>query len=59
RAQVAQSIEDYATGVAQMLVMSEAYAPPLTTSATRDNYCAANNGAAAPISYAFGTPTPW
>ena len=59
RAQVAQSIEDYAAGVAATLVAAEAYTPPLTSSATRDSYCAAHNGAAAPIGYAFGTTTPW
>jgi hypothetical protein len=59
RAQVAQSIEDYAAGVQLTLKAAEAYVPPFTTSAARDSFCAANNGAAAPIVYAFGTPTPW
>src|SRR5205823_15093543 len=57
RAQVAQSIEDYATGVALTLNASEAYAPPLTTTAARNSFCGSHNGAAAPIAYTFGTPT--
>jgi hypothetical protein len=59
RAQVAQSIEEYATGVAQTLVAAEAYVPPLTTTTPRDQFCAAHKGAAAPIAYTFGTPSPW
>jgi hypothetical protein len=59
RAQVAQSIEDYAAGVATVLKAATAYAPPFTTSAATDTWCRAHNGAAAPIAYSFGTPTPW
>ena len=59
RAAVAQSIEDYATGVQLVLQAAEAYVPPFQSSAARDSFCAANNSAAAPIVYAFGTPTPW
>jgi hypothetical protein len=59
RAIVAQSIEDYAAGVATTLRLADAYVPPLTTSATRDAFCSSHNGAAAPIAYAFGTPSPW
>jgi len=59
RAQVAQSIEDYATGIQLTLKAAEAYAPPLTTTTARNTFCAAHNGAAAPIAYAFGMPTPW
>jgi hypothetical protein len=59
RAQVAQSIEGYAAGVAQTLILAEGYVPPLTTSAARDSFCATHKGAAAPIPYAFGTPSPW
>jgi hypothetical protein len=59
RAQVAQSIENYASGVAATLVLLESYLPPLTSSATRDAYCSGHNGAIAPIPYAFGTPTAW
>lgn len=59
RAQVAQSIEDYAAGVASTLVAAEAYTPPFSSSAARDSYCASNKAAAAPIAYTWGTPTPW
>ena len=59
RAQVAQSIEDYATGIQLTLKAAEAYNPPVTTTDARDTYCSANKGAAAPIAYTFGTPTPW
>ena len=59
RAQVAQSIEDYAAGVAATLVAAEAYTPPLSSSATRDSYCASHNGATTPVGYTWGTPTPW
>jgi hypothetical protein len=59
RAQVAQSIEDYAAGVALTLKAAEAYVPPFTTSATRNSFCTSHKGAAAPIAYAFGTPPPW
>jgi hypothetical protein len=59
RAQVAQSIEDYAAGVQLTLKTAEAYVPPFTTSAARDSFCAAHKGAAAPIAYDFGMPVPW
>jgi hypothetical protein len=59
RAQVAQSIETYAASVATTLKLADAYTPPLTSSASRDSYCASHNGAAAPIPYVFGTPTPY
>jgi hypothetical protein len=59
RAQVAQSIEDYATGVAMTLKAAEAYTPPFSSTTARDNFCAGHNGAAAPIAYTWGTPPPW
>ena len=59
RAQVAQSIENYATGVAMMLTAAEAYVPPFTSTTARDNFCASHKGAAAPIAYTWGTPPPW
>jgi hypothetical protein len=59
RAQVAQSIEDYAAGVQMTLKLAEAYVPPFQSSAARDSYCASHKGAAAPINYAWGTVTPW
>jgi hypothetical protein len=59
RAAVAQSIEDYAAGVAQALVAAESYTPPATSTTARDQYCSTHKGAAAPIAYTFGTPSPW
>jgi hypothetical protein len=40
RAQVAQSIENAAALEAQAIVASSAYQPPVTTTSTRDAYCA-------------------
>lgn len=59
RAQVAQSIEDYAAGVAMSLTAAEGYYPPFSSSTARDNFCASHKGAAAPIAYTWGTPTAW
>jgi hypothetical protein len=59
RAQVAQSIESYAAGVAQTLILAEGYLPPLTTTAARDSFCSTHKGAIAPIAYTFGTPSAW
>jgi hypothetical protein len=62
RAQVAQSIEDYAAGVAATLVAADSYNALTTlqdnTAAKRDAYCAANRSEAAPIAYTWGMPTP-
>lgn len=59
RAQVARSIEEAADLLAKTIKTATSYLPPLTTSASRDAYCKTHKGAAAPISYAFGTPSPW
>jgi hypothetical protein len=59
RALVAQEIEDSAAVQGQAIMLADAYLPPLTTSAARDSFCAANNGAAAPMAYPWGEPTPW
>jgi hypothetical protein len=39
---VAQTIEDQAAAEAQSIVLSNAYAPPLTSTTSRDAYCAAH-----------------
>jgi hypothetical protein len=44
RAQVAQSIEDYATSQAMLVQATTAFTPPLTSTASRDAYCAVNHG---------------
>ena len=41
---VAQSIEDYATSQAIAIQATNAYLPPLTSTASRDAYCAINHG---------------
>jgi hypothetical protein len=41
---VAQSIEDYATSQAMGIQATSAYLPPLTSTASRDAYCAVNHG---------------
>ena len=59
RAQVAQSIEDYAAGVASTLVAAEAYTPPFSSTGPRDSFCSSHKSAAAPIAYPWGWPTAW
>ena len=59
RAQVAQSIEDYAEGVNATLAVATSYAPPFKTTAARDTWCASHKGDPAPIAYVFGTPSAW
>ncbi len=57
RPAVAQAIEDQAATEAATLAAENLYSPPLTTTDTRDAYCAANNGNPPPMPYPFGTPT--
>jgi hypothetical protein len=59
RASIAQQIETAAELEARSIVLSNAYLPPLTSSAARDAYCAAHHDAMAPLTYAFGMPTPY
>jgi hypothetical protein len=58
RAQVAQYIEDYAAGINATLAAGQSYGP-FGNSAARDAHCAAHQGDAAPIEYAFGMPSPY
>jgi hypothetical protein len=58
RALVANTIEAQAATTATGLVTANSYLPG-QSSAARDAFCAANNGAAAPMAYAFGTPRPY
>jgi hypothetical protein len=57
RALVVRAIESNAALEANAIVALYSYVPPLTTTQSRDRYCATHNGAAAPLPYAFGTPT--
>jgi hypothetical protein len=59
RALVAQSIEDDAAATASAIKLATSYVWPFSTSASSDAFCAAHKGAAAPIPYAFGVPSPW
>jgi hypothetical protein len=54
RALVAQQIETAAATQAATIVAENSYLPPVTTTASRDAYCAAHNADAPPMAYAFG-----
>jgi hypothetical protein len=58
RALVAAGIESYANNVAQSLVSTQSYGL-LSTTVPRDQFCAAHNGDAPPMPYAFGPATAW
>ena len=57
RALVVRQIETNAAVEATSIVATHGYLPPVTTTNARDSFCAANNAAAPPMAYAFGTPT--
>jgi hypothetical protein len=59
REEVAASIETAANATARSIRLAQAYAPPLTSTRSRDAWCATHHGAAAPLEYPFGTPRPW
>ena len=59
RAVVAATIESQADSVARTVLLTQSYTPPLTSTTTRDDYCALHKGDAAPTAYPFGTPTPY
>ncbi len=59
RAVVAAGIESAASHAANTIVLTQSYTPPLTTTTSRDAYCSAHRGDAAPVAYPFGTPTPY
>jgi Family of unknown function (DUF5995) len=54
RAAVLQEIEDTAAAQAVLIRTANSYAPPLTTSSSRDSHCAAHNADPPPMTYAFG-----
>jgi Family of unknown function (DUF5995) len=54
RALVAAQIETTAATEATTLLLANSYLPPLLTTAPRDSFCGTHNGAAAPMTYAFG-----
>ena len=59
RALVAASIESAATDAARTLLATESYAPPLTSSGPRDQWCAAHHDDAPPLPYDFGPAKPY
>lgn len=56
RGPVADEIEANSVVQAHAYRTAFAYAPPLTTSASRDAWCAAHHADRAPLPYPFGTP---
>ncbi|HEX6874701.1 MAG TPA: DUF5995 family protein [Nocardioidaceae bacterium] len=59
RALVAAKIESDAAAEAKTILTSQSYAPPLTTSDSRDKWCAAHHDDAPPKPYDFGTAQPY
>lgn len=59
RSLVADNIESQADIVANSVLLTQSYTPPLTATAIRDAYCALHKGDAAPMAYPFGMPTPY
>ena len=59
RATVAASIEAEATEGAKTLLATQSYAPPLTSSGPRDQWCAAHHDDPPPLSYDFGKAKPY
>jgi hypothetical protein len=59
RALVAANIEAQANTAAQGILTSMSYVPLLSSTAPRDAFCAAHNGDAPPVPYAFGSADPW
>jgi hypothetical protein len=57
RALALQEIETYTATQALAIKTANRYVPPVTTSTSRDTYCAGRNGYPPPMSYAFGTPS--
>ncbi len=59
RALVAANIETQANTAAQGILATMSYVPLLSSTAPRDAFCAAHNGDAPPVPYAFGMADPW
>ena len=59
RALVAAKIESDAAAEAKTILTSQSYAPPLTTSDSRDKWCATHHDDAPPKPYDFGTAQPY
>jgi len=59
RALVEARIESEAQAIAESILLMASYEPPLTSSDSRDAYCAVHHGDTAPRAYEFGTPEPY
>jgi hypothetical protein len=59
RAVVSATIETEANTAAQAILTSQSYLPLLNSTGPRDAFCAAHNGDAPPVPYAFGNATAW
>ncbi len=59
RALVAANIETQANLAAQGILATMSYIPLLSSTASRDTFCAAHKGDAPPVPYAFGSADPW
>lgn len=59
RALVSANIEAQANATAQTILSSMSYLPLLNSTAPRDTFCAAHNGDAPPVPYAFGYASAW
>jgi hypothetical protein len=59
RAAVAAAIEAEANTAAQALKLAQSYVPPLTSTVSRDLYCASHRGVAPPMAYDFGAASAW
>jgi hypothetical protein len=59
KAQISKSIESNAKSIAQGIVATNSYTPPLSTTTSRDAYCSMHKGDTAPMPYLFGTAKPY
>ena len=59
RALVAANIEADANASAQAILSSQSYTTTGGSTLARDQFCAAHNGDAPPLAYAFGYAAPW
>ncbi len=59
RARVAARIEAGADAAAQSLLVSQAYTPPVSSTTSRDAWCAVHDGDAPPMAYDFGAASAW
>ena len=59
RALVAAKIEADSQLIAQGLLQTQGFLPPLTSTTSRDSYCSVHRNDSGPLVYPFGTPAPY